>query len=225
MQPRRAIKSFVLRQSRMTAKQRDILSRLWPSYGIDLQNPPLPIDTLFNKSQPLVLEIGFGMGKSLFEMAKAAPHKNFIGVEVHKPGVASLLSSLEREKIENVRLINQDVNNLLEQYLPDNCLSECLIYFPDPWPKKRHHKRRLIQASFIKLLNTKIQKGGILHCATDWEEYATHMTEVLEQAEGLENLFGVGQFSPDRGNRPETKFEARGKALGHKIYDLIYQKD
>lgn len=222
--PIRHIRSFVRREGRMTEGQQGALARLWDKYGLSIEeklNVP--------QEESTILEIGFGMGHSLLELAKANPDKFYIGIEVHRPGVGTLLSNLEEQNVQNVRIYSVDAVHVLKECIPSESLSEVLIYFPDPWPKKRHHKRRLIQSDFVQLVLKALKPGGILHCATDWEDYAHHMMDVLSATSGLINTLGEGQFSsrPEWGQknwRPETKFEQRGQRLGHHIYDLIFQK-
>lgn len=222
------LRSFVRREGRMTHAQKNALEVLWPKYGLSekevLEEYKLSEDEKF----PVVLEIGFGMGQSLLEMAKNNPHKNYIGIEVHRPGVGSLLAHLEAENITNIKVYMADAVEVLKQCLLPNSLSEVYIYFPDPWPKKKHHKRRLIQIEFMQIINSRLKPGGIVHCATDWEDYAHHMMSVLSEASHQfhwTNLAGEGQFSRRPDWRPETKFEQRGQRLGHTIYDLIFQKN
>lgn len=215
----RHIRSFVRRQGRMTDAQQIALDKLWMHYGLSM-NQPMPVD----EKKLTILEIGFGMGNSLLEMAKANPDNNYIGIEVHQPGVGALFSHLAEQNITNIRVYSEDAILVLKQSILPESLSEVLIYFPDPWPKKRHHKRRLIQPEFIKLILAKLKNNGVIHCATDWEDYAHHMMAVLSSNINLQNTLGDGVFSARPEWRPETKFEQRGQRLGHKIYDLIFRK-
>ena len=214
MEHKRHTRSFVRREGRMTTRQQQALESCADRYLIDHNNSP-DLKTLF-PSGDITLEIGFGMGASLAAMALADPAMNFIGVEVHKPGVGALLANLEEHNITNVRIISADVIIVLNELIPDACLDRVLIFFPDPWPKKRHHKRRLIQPAFIELLKVKLKPGAVLHMATDWVHYAEHMQAVMAQFPEFTRL-------PDTSDlRLETKFERRGVKLGHHITDLVY---
>lgn len=223
------LRSFVRREGRMTNAQKTALNVLWPKYGLSEKEVFKKMSDEEDEKSSVILEIGFGMGQSLLEMAKKNPHKNYIGIEVHRPGVGSLLAHLEEENITNVKVYMFDAVEVIKQCLLSNSLSEVYIYFPDPWPKKKHNKRRLIQTEFMQLIDSRLKPGGIVHCATDWEDYAHHMMRVLsEHAVSVEpqwiNIAGKGQFSTRPDWRPETKFEQRGQRLGHTIYDLIFQK-
>lgn len=220
----RRIRSFVLRNGRMTPGQRQAFNEHWQRFGLDFGERPVNPSALFGRAAPLVLEIGFGMGQSLISMAKAEPDKNFIGVEVHLPGVGRLLRDLSDEGISNVRVFNHDAVEVLQQLIPDACLDRVQIYFPDPWHKKKHHKRRLIQPQFIELLRQKMSTGGVLHLATDWENYAEHMMEVMCLAQGFSNMAEEYCFSERPDYRPITKFERRGEKLGHGVWDLLFKK-
>jgi tRNA (guanine-N7-)-methyltransferase len=177
---------------------------------------------LFEKPQMLTVEIGFGMGDSLLEMAKQSPDQNFLGIEVHQPGVGKLLNGIVENKLTNIKLICHDAREILEIGLPDNSIDKLLLFFPDPWHKKRHNKRRLVQPEFIELLLKKLNKAAELHFATDWQAYAEHMMEVLEGNPSLENILGVQNYWPEP-DRPVTKFEKRGQRLGHGVWDLRFR--
>lgn len=220
--PRR-VRSFVRREGRMTPAQRDALARLWPRYGVEPAGL-LDMDAMFGRRVPRTLEIGFGNGASLLAMAQAEPEHDFLGIEVHRPGVGRLLHELDARGLTNVRVIAQDAAEVLEQHLPDGSLDRVLLFFPDPWPKKRHHKRRIVQAAFAALVARKLGIGGRFHMATDWEDYAGHMLEVMEQAPGLRNVAGAGAFAARPEYRIVTHFEARGTRLGHGVWDLIYER-
>lgn len=207
----------------MTDAQRRAIAELWPRYGIEEGDAPIDVSALFGRRAPVTLEIGFGMGDALAALAARHRERDFLGIEVHRPGVGRLLARLAEAGLENVRVSVADAKEVLEQRLPDSSLDAVLIYFPDPWPKKRHHKRRLVQPEFAALLRRKLRMGGELHLATDWEDYAHHMLAVLDAAEGFENLAGPGGFS-ERGERPLTKFEARGERLGHGVWDLHFRR-
>lgn len=218
--PMRTIKSYTVRKGRMTEGQKRAFELLFPRYA-SLQEQKIPFANLFPKQQDLVVEIGFGMGATLIHHAKMYPHLNFIGIEVHPPGIGCTLNLIEQEQLENVRLIQGDAVLVLKEQCSDNSLSRINIFFPDPWHKKRHHKRRLIQANFIELLTQKLKVGGILHLATDWQNYAEHMLEVLSQNPKLKNL---SETYSDRNDRPLTKFEQRGINLGHSVFDLQFTR-
>tara|TARA_R100000501_G_scaffold18088_2_gene36009 strand:- start:683 stop:1246 length:564 start_codon:yes stop_codon:yes gene_type:complete len=179
---------------------------------------------VFGRDNMLNLEIGFGMGKSLADMAEAAPEQDFIGVEVHLPGVGALLKDVEDRGLENVRVYNIDANDVIDLCLPDASLDRVMIFFPDPWHKKKHHKRRLIQPEFIQRIRHKLRVGGVLHLATDWENYAEHMLEVMNDSEGFANTQEQGGYSPRPDDRPITKFEKRGEKLGHGVWDLLFYR-
>jgi tRNA (guanine-N7-)-methyltransferase len=215
----RPVRSFVRRQGRMTTKQLTALDLLWSTYGCELGS--FDFNKLFERPALTTLEIGFGMGDSLAEMAESEPDQNFLGIEVHQPGVGALLDKCHRLDLQNIRVMRDDVHEVLAK-IPDGSLSDVYILFPDPWPKSRHHKRRIIQKKFLELLCPKMQSEGVLHLATDWQNYAEHMLEVCENFPALSNLFGKGNFAPHSFERFETKFERRGLKLGHKIYDLAY---
>lgn len=223
-QPLRRIRSFVLRTGRMTDGQKKAYARLWPQLGLDLGAGPLDYPAVFGRQAPMVFEIGFGMGDSLAAMAAAEPDKDFIGVEVHSPGVGRLMGLAEDQGLSNLRVFCDDAVEVLEQRVPDGSLSRVQVYFPDPWHKKRHHKRRLIQPGFVQLLRQKLAVGGVLHLATDWENYAQHMMAVMSEAEGFRNQQGPGEYAPRPAFRPMTKFEKRGERLGHGVWDLLFEK-
>ena len=222
---RRPIRSYVLRAGRMTPGQQRAFDENWQRRGLEHSGGPLVFDTAFGRPGPRVLEIGFGMGQSLVAMAEAAPATNFIGIEVHKPGVGKLLHSMVEHDVDNIRIYCHDAVEVLRDCIPDNSLDTLQIFFPDPWHKKRHHKRRLIQPPFVAQLITRLKPGGVLHLATDWENYAQQMMEVLSATDGLTNTCGVGQFSPRPEYRPLTKFELRGERLGHGVWDLLFTRD
>ncbi|MGI9276070.1 MAG: tRNA (guanosine(46)-N7)-methyltransferase TrmB [Endozoicomonas sp.] len=221
---RREIKSFVLRAGRMTTGQQRGWDECWESWGLKLEDGPLNLAETFGREAPVVLEIGYGMGHSLVTMAGSEPEKNFIGVEVHRPGVGSLLNESSLADLTNVRTYCDDAVEVLKQCIPDSSLSRVQIYFPDPWHKKRHHKRRLIQQKFIKQIRPKLAMGGIIHLATDWENYAEQMMEEMEKAEGFKNMESPHEYSPRPDFRPLTKFEKRGQRLGHGVWDLLFER-
>ena len=220
----RKVRSFVLREGRLTTGQRNALDTLWPTFGLERDQGMLDPQTVFGRDAERVLEIGYGMGQSLAAMAKADPDKDFIGIEVHRPGVGALLMEIEQQGLSNLRSYCDDAVEILELCIPDNSLSRVQLYFPDPWHKKKHHKRRIVQPAWVERVRQKLQPGGILHMATDWENYAEHMMEIMQDAEGFTNQAGTGQFSPRPAWRPETKFERRGEKLGHGVWDLLFEK-
>jgi len=216
---RRRIQSYVRREGRLTPAQRRALESLWPHYGLSTKSPFEP-EKAFTQTAPLIVEIGFGNGESLLEMASSYPHYNYLGIEVHRPGVGHLLLALDKMKLTNVRLYCEDAVEVLEKQIGDSALHRVNIFFPDPWPKKRHHKRRLIQPQFVSLLARKLEAGGILHLATDWPDYAVAMIEAVGTSE---DLCSAGQLLPSP-PRPTTKYQRRGQRLGHPVTDLIYIK-
>ncbi|MCS4533758.1 tRNA (guanosine(46)-N7)-methyltransferase TrmB [Neisseria montereyensis] len=218
--PKRGIRSFVLRQGHMTAAQQRAIDTMWPQFGVDYQTQTLDLNTLFNRPNPKVLEIGFGMGTATLEIAKRLPEKDFLAIDVHGPGVGNLLKLIEEEKVNNIRVMRHDAVEVVDNMLADNALDGIHIFFPDPWHKKRHNKRRLIQIPFVAKLLPKLKPGGYIHLATDWEEYAVQMLEVLNSFESLQNT--AEEYAPTPAYRPETKFEARGKRLGHGVWDLVF---
>lgn len=208
----------------MTLGQRKGWDAYWTRYGLEPNCRVLDTQVTFGNDQPVVLEIGFGMGASLFAMAQAHPELNFIGVEVHRPGVGALLAMAGEAELNNLRVYCCDANEVIDQCLADQSLHRIQVYFPDPWHKKRHHKRRLIQTAFVNRMVPKLSLGGVLHLATDWEHYAEHMQATLSDIDSLENLAGVGQYAEKPDYRPNTKFEARGVNLGHGVWDLLFKR-
>jgi tRNA (guanine-N7-)-methyltransferase len=221
----RSIRSFVTRAGRITPAQQRALAELWPKYGIEFAPRPLDLTAAFGRAAPCTLEIGFGNGEHLVALAIAHPQRSFLGVEVHRPGVGRLLLALEARALDNVRIICHDAVEVLERQLASESLAEVLILFPDPWPKKRHHKRRLIQRPFVELLATRLAPGGALHLATDWQPYALQMLETLSAVAGLTNLAGRGAFAARPRERVTTRFERRGERLGHEVWDLAFRRD
>jgi tRNA (guanine-N7-)-methyltransferase len=219
----RPIKSFVIRASRITNAQKFAIEKYWKLYVIEFTKTPIDLSRTFKNQSPLIVEIGFGMGDSLLEMAKNQPDKNFIGIEIHKPGIGKLLLGITSEKLGNLKIFCHDANEVLKFSIGKNTVSKLLILFPDPWHKKKHNKRRLIQTDFIDSILPTLTEGGCIHLATDWHPYAEHMMNVLESTNETFNLMGPGRFCPNA-DRPRTKFEKRGEILGHNIYDLIFKK-
>jgi tRNA (guanine-N7-)-methyltransferase len=213
----RTVRSFVLRAGRITAAQRRALTDLWPAWGVEFSPAPLDLDRVFGRRAPRVLEIGFGDGELLAELAARHPDQDFLGIEVHEPGVGHCLLLIERLGLTNVRLIRHDAVEVLRQQLPDGSIARLNLFFPDPWPKKRHHKRRIVQREFVGLISRKLQTGGLFHLATDWAPYAEHIDEVMAAAPEFESL------EHDR-DRPRTKFERRGERLGHEAAERLYRR-
>jgi tRNA (guanine-N7-)-methyltransferase len=221
--PRR-IRSYVRREGRITPSQQRALSELWPRYGIEPEQK-LDLNTLFERQAHHMLEIGFGMGASLAELAKRHPEIDYLGIEVHRPGVGSLLMKIEQLGLKNVRIICTDAVDVMKQNIPDASLDGILLFFPDPWPKKRHHKRRIVTTEFVELVRQKLKIGGFFHMATDWEDYALYMMRVMSTHPGFSNNAGCNNFAPRPEDRPLTKFEQRGAALGHQVWDLIFTRN
>ncbi|MEM6301234.1 MAG: tRNA (guanosine(46)-N7)-methyltransferase TrmB [Pseudomonadota bacterium] len=207
----------------MTPAQERAYEEGWARWGIAFQPQLLDEEQLFRPGTPRIVEIGFGMGQSLLNTAAAHPDRSYLGIEVHRPGVGKLLMGVLAQSLDNVRVMCHDAVEIFEQCLAPKTLDAVHIFFPDPWPKKKHHKRRLIQPAFVELLASRLKATGHIHLATDWEPYAEHMIEVLECAPSLRNRYGAGSYAPRPDDRPETKFEARGRRLGHGVWDLIYE--
>lgn len=216
------IRSFVTRAGRLSVAQARALEELGPKFLIEYAKSPLDYEQVFGRKAPVILEIGFGMGDTTSYIARGMPEKDFIGVEVHTPGVGSLLKQIGEQGITNLRLIQHDAVEVLNQMIPDGSLAGVHVFFPDPWHKARHNKRRLIQGPFVKLLAQKLAPGGYLHCATDWEDYAVQMLEVLGAEPMLQNT--AEGYAPQPAYRPLTKFENRGLKLGHGVWDLVFAK-
>ncbi len=221
----RRIRSFVRREGRLTPGQQRALQELWPQFGIEHNKNLLDFDSIFGRSAPRVLEIGFGNGASLLKMALANPGTDYLGIEVHRPGVGNLLLGIEREGVKNIRVMSEDAVDILKQQIPDASLDCVQLFFPDPWQKKKHHKRRIVQPGFVKLLYNKLKPRGLFHMATDWQDYAEHMLEVMKAAEGFSNTSATNDYVERPDSRPLTKFEQRGHRLGHGVWDLIFKRD
>ncbi|WP_374228484.1 tRNA (guanosine(46)-N7)-methyltransferase TrmB [Streptomyces sp. CNQ085] len=224
----RRIRSFQPRRSRVTAAQRDALLRLWPKWGVEIDGDRrLGLDELFDTlppGSPVVLEIGFGMGEATVRMAADAPDTGILAADVHTPGQGNLLGQAERRGLSNVRVANGDAIILLREMLAPGSLSGIRVFFPDPWPKKRHHKRRIVQPEFVELAAARLRPGGLLHCATDWEPYAEQMLQVLTDCPALENTQAEGGFAPRPDFRPLTRFERQGLDKGHVVHDLLFRR-
>jgi tRNA (guanine-N7-)-methyltransferase len=220
----RKVRSFVKREGRLTKGQEAAIEKCWPTMGLVHEQGMLDFSQVFGNDNGVVLEIGFGMGKSLVEMAKNAPELNFIGIEVHRPGVGACLMDADEQQVTNLRVFEHDAVEVLADCIPDGSLTTMQLFFPDPWHKKRHHKRRIVQPEFVESLRKKLKIGGVFHMATDWENYAEHMLEVMQAAPGYENLSENNDYVPRPDNRPLTKFEARGHRLGHGVWDLMFKR-
>jgi tRNA (guanine-N7-)-methyltransferase len=224
MQTQRRIRSFVLRAGRTTAAQERALSELWPAYGIDLGEAPLDLAAVFGREAPRCLEIGFGAGEVIGVLAQTHPHIDYLGIEVHRSGVGRLLLRAEQASLKNLRVICSDAVDVLRDRIAAASFDEILVFFPDPWHKKRHHKRRLIEASFVSLAAAKLRSGGTLRLATDWQAYAEQMLSVCNAEPALESLSRDGTYVARPEFRPPTRFERRGERLGHGVWDLAYAK-
>lgn len=221
----RPIRSFVRRQGRMTPGQNSAYEKHWSDYGLELNGETLQFEDLFERDAPVIFEIGTGMGEALLQLAKANPQNNYIGIEVHKPGIGALLIGIEKESLKNIRLFNSDAIEVLNQRIPNDSLTGIHLFFPDPWHKKRHHKRRIVNENFAQLIRSKLKIDGYIHMATDWENYAEQMMDVMSDAPGFINSAGKGQFIPRPETRPSTRFEQRGERLGHGVWDVMFFRD
>jgi tRNA (guanine-N7-)-methyltransferase len=219
----RPIRSFVVRTGRMTTGQARALEELWPRYGVEYSAAPLDLDALFGRRAPRTLEIGFGNGEHLASLAAAHPERDYLGVEVHRPGVGHLFMLAATDNLTNVRASAHDAVEVLREQIPPAALDEVLVLFPDPWHKKRHHKRRLIQPPFVELVASRLAPGGVLRLATDWEEYALQMLEVMRGNPRFTNLSPSGDWMPASSRAP-TRFEKRGARLGHGVWDLAFRR-
>ncbi|ABV86436.1 tRNA (guanosine(46)-N7)-methyltransferase TrmB [Shewanella pealeana] len=220
----RKVRSFVLREGRLTKGQAQAMEQQWPKIGLDYTPEPIDLVEVFGREADTVLEIGFGMGASLVAMAKAAPELNFIGIEVHKPGVGACLAEAAEAGVTNLRVYHHDAIEVLENSIAEGSLACVQLFFPDPWHKTRHHKRRIVQAPFAELIRSKLKVGGVFHLATDWENYSEHMLEVMTAAPGYKNQSATGDVVERPAHRPLTKFEARGHRLGHGVWDLMFER-
>jgi tRNA (guanine-N7-)-methyltransferase len=221
--PHRGIRSFVVRAGRMTAAQERAWRELWPSMGIE-DGGPIDLDAVFERQAPRTLEIGFGNGESLVALAAAHPDRDYLGIEVHRPGVGHLMLRCEAERLANVRAVCRDAVEVLELRIADGALDEVLLYFPDPWHKKRHRKRRIVQPAFVDLVARKLKPGGVFRMATDWQNYAEHMLAIAGACAALRNESATGDYVARPDSRPLTRFERRGQRLGHGNWDLAFRK-
>ncbi len=223
--PRREIRSFVKRAGRLTQSQARALETLWSRFGIERPQTTFDFSAQFGRDAPVHLEIGFGMGDTLAEMAANAPEINFVGIEVHEPGVGRLLNLIEERGLTNLRVMQDDAAEVLRDHITSASLAAVYLFFPDPWHKKKHHKRRLVQPAFVELLAERLQPEGLFHMATDWEDYALWARDILEDYDYLDNAVRPGAFADKPAWRPETKFERRGQRLGHGTWDLLYRRN
>jgi tRNA (guanine-N7-)-methyltransferase len=221
---KKSIRSFVIRSGRMTESQANAFDSYWKAVGLSLFDGPIDPQSLFGREAPLVVEIGFGMGDSLVDMAAADTDSDFIGIEVHPPGVGRLINRVGNEGLSNLKTYMADANDVLEDCIADASLARVQLYFPDPWHKKKHHKRRIVQPEFVAQLVRKLKPGGKIHMATDWENYAQQMLEVLQANPDIINDSETGDYVAKPAWRPHTKFEARGERLGHGVWDLLFSK-
>ncbi len=222
--PHRAIRSYTLRQGRLTPAQQRAMDDLYPRFGLASGDTALDLDAVFGRHAAHILEIGFGNGDSLAAIAQAHPDNDYLGIEVHTPGVGHLLLKIEELGLANLRVMRDDAVEVLTRRIADASLEAVYLFFADPWPKKRHHKRRIVQEEFAQLLRRKLKPGGRFHMATDWENYAQHMLEVMNAAAGFRNTSSTGDYVPRPDYRPLTKFEQRGQRLGHGVWDLIFER-
>lgn len=220
----RKVRSFVKREGRLTNAQARALEQHWPTLGLNHSDGMIDAATLFDNNNPVVLEIGFGMGKSLVEMAKNAPELNFIGVEVHKPGVGACIALATEQAVNNLKVYEHDAIEVLADCIPDASLTTVQLFFPDPWHKKKHHKRRIVSLAFVETIRQKLKIGGVFHMATDWQNYAECMLEDMNNSQGYRNLSDNNDYVPRPDSRPLTKFENRGQNLGHGVWDLQFER-
>ncbi|NIG62218.1 MAG: tRNA (guanosine(46)-N7)-methyltransferase TrmB [Serratia symbiotica] len=220
----RRIRSFVRRQGRLTKGQQQALDNYLPVMGVEYHAEPVDIAALFYRNAPTVLEIGFGMGASLVTMAGNNPQKNFLGIEVHLPGVGACLADAHAAKLNNLRVMCHDAVEVLQNMIPDSSLDIVQLFFPDPWHKARHNKRRIVQPPFVKLVLRKLKMGGVFHMATDWQTYAEYMLEVMNGVTGYRNISSENDYLPRPDTRPLTKFELRGQRLGYCVWDLMFER-
>ncbi|MFT4747568.1 MAG: tRNA (guanine-N7-)-methyltransferase [Congregibacter sp.] len=220
----RKIQSFVKREGRLTTGQAKAIEQNWSSMGLKHTDGLQNFYEVFGRQAPLVLEIGFGMGKSLVEMALNEPDKDFVGIEVHRPGVGACLGEAAEQNVPNLRVYEHDAVEVFADCIADNILARVQLFFPDPWHKSRHHKRRIVQTEFVQKLRSKLAIGGVFHMATDWENYAEHMLVVMSEADGFKNQSVTNSYVPRPEQRPLTKFEQRGHKLGHGVWDLMFER-
>lgn len=220
----KSIRSFVIRGGRMTEAQQAAFDHWWPVYGCSLFDGEKALSEFLKPEQPLVVEVGFGMGDSLLEMAKASPETQFVGIEVHPPGVGRLINEAGKAELKNLKVFMADANDVLQDCFAAASIDRFQLYFPDPWHKKKHHKRRIVQPEFVQLIASRLKLDGLLHMATDWENYAEYMSEVMQDQVNYQNTAENGLYIARPSFRPITKFEKRGAGLGHGVWDLLYRR-
>ncbi len=221
---KKPIRSYVIRAGRMTYGQKNAFDQWWPDYGLSLFNGKVDVEKCFERNLPLIVEIGFGMGDSLLNMAKVSNSENFIGIEVHPPGVGRIINNAGLDGVKNLKVYMADAIDVLTDCFEDCSIDRLQLFFPDPWHKKKHNKRRIVQPEFVALVFQKLKAGGVFHMATDWQDYAEHMMEVMTLANGYENMASEYMFSNPPPYRSKTKFESRGERLGHGVWDLMFRK-
>lgn len=221
---KKSIRSYVLRSGRITDSQRKAFETHWSSFGLELGSGKLDTESTFGSTAVLVVEIGFGMGDSLLKMAQASPHQHFIGIEVYSPGVGSLMRRAQEIGLKNLRVYLADANDVIEECFNENTIDRIQLFFPDPWHKKKHNKRRIVTHNFVQLVRSRLNLDGVFHMSTDWKAYAEQMLEIMEQSDGFSNCAGAGKFSVKPNYRPLTKFEIRGERLGHDVWDLVFKR-
>ena len=221
---KKSIRSYVVRSGRITESQRRAFETHWPNYGLELVTGKLNTESIFGSAAFVVVEIGFGMGDSLLQMAEASPHQHFIGIEVYPPGVGSIMKRAHATQLKNLRVYLADANDVIEECFGENTIDRLQLFFPDPWHKKKHNKRRIVTPSFVQLVRSRLVLNGVFHMSTDWEAYAEQMLEIMEQSDGYLNCAGAGNFSEKPDYRPLTKFELRGERLGHNVWDLVFKR-
>jgi tRNA (guanine-N7-)-methyltransferase len=221
---KRKIRSFVKREGRMTLGQSQAYEAMMPLYGFEYKKALLDFKQLFANDAPVSIEVGFGMGSSLIEQAARYPERNYIGIEVHRPGVGALLLKMKEQSLTNIRVSSADAVEVLTDMIPNDSIELLQLFFPDPWHKRRHHKRRIVKDEFVSLLHSKIQLNGHYHMATDWQDYAKHMLKVMQASQGWENCSESNDYIPQPENRPITKFQKRGEGLGHGVWDLMFKR-
>jgi tRNA (guanine-N7-)-methyltransferase len=220
---KKSIRSYVVRAGRMTLAQRQAFDGGWSRYGLKLCDGALDTEREFGAKAPLIVEIGFGMGDSLLQMAQAVPDCHFVGIEVHPPGVGSLMNAAAAVEVDNLRLYLADATDVMRECIGAQSVDRLQLYFPDPWHKKKHNKRRIVQPDFVQIVRSRLRLGGVFHMATDWQPYAEQMLETMQQADGFSNC-AVSDYAPKPDYRPLTKFERRGARLGHGVWDLLFER-